>query len=173
MAIPKVWKSYVFPRIPLKFELPESYPGAGKISSVTVVPKIRNFRFERDELEIKGSYQVTVSYFKAFPEPIPYPVEQAELQYDGFFSHLKLQSDGFFADREEDYPAGPVNPAAELYTVQFLRPLHTFIDLEFVGRTRNYRPGLVVEKVEVEGGEGRLLKGELVLGLVNRGRRTY
>ncbi len=164
----EVQKGYVFPRIPLNLTLPEDYPDIGCISNIAVIPEINDFRQGRDEIEIKGSYQVSVSYIKAETRPHMH-VGDRVLNCKDFFGQLKLQADGLFSE-EEDQESRDVS--GELYTVNFTRPFHTFVDLEAVSRSRYHRPFMAVERVHLEPAEGRLLKGELVLWLATRPRRS-
>lgn len=171
MVVQEIQKNYVFPRIPLKFQLPDNYPEVGCISSISVVPEIRDFRLNRGEIEIRGSYQVTVSYFEALKQSEPDKLR--EIKCDDFFSYLQIQADGLITDSGEEPAMGTGQSSQELNTVQFERPFHTFVDLEFISRPRTFKPGLIIERVDLEAGEGHSLKGELVLSLVNRPRRTY
>ncbi len=173
MAVQEIQKNYVFPRIPLKFLLPDNYPEVGRISNISVIPKIQKFRFSRDELEIRGVYQITVSYFEALAQSDIESSETRELKCDDFFSNVKLHANGLFRDNEEECLSGTGNASRDLYSVQFSRPFHTFIDLQFIGRPRVFKPGLVVEKVNLDKDQGHSIKGELVLGLVNKTRWSY
>lgn len=170
--ITDVKRNYIFPRVPLNFLLPENYPNAGNISNVSVVPEVKSFRFIRNEMEIHGSYSLIVSYYKADAQTDLEPEVYSELSDDDdFFSHLKMQADGLFADGSEKTPSKQNN--SELYSVNFSRPFHTFVDLEFVNRPRNFKPGITVENVNLETVDGRLIKGDLVLGLINRNRGNF
>ncbi|PKM81415.1 MAG: hypothetical protein CVU89_09185 [Firmicutes bacterium HGW-Firmicutes-14] len=167
MALRDIQKSYIFPRIPLRLELPENYPDIGNISNVSVVPEIKVYRYSREGLEIKGSYQIIVSYFSALPNEDEEVTEFRELEEDDFFSHLKLQADGLFAETDDTGTGGEAG-FPELYTVHFSRAFHTFVEPETVNGFVNFKPGMVVEKINLnDSEEGRLLKGELVFGLVN------
>ena len=168
--ISNINERFVFPRIPLRFSLPEGYPNVGRILNVSVEPEITEYRIRQGELEIKGSYQVTISYFEALSEEEQGPPELRELEEDDFFCHLRLETDGLFTD-EDDGNSKTGNITSELYTVHFLRPIHTIVDTQFIGRPRYYRPGIAVERAEVTGDGRREIKGELVLSLANRGRR--
>jgi len=90
-------KMIVFPRIPLKLNLPPGYPNVGKISNISIAPEISDYRVSRGEMEIKGSYQITVSYFQAREKEDQDLPEQKEPENDDFFCHLRLQTDGLFA----------------------------------------------------------------------------
>ncbi len=161
----------IFPRIPLKLTLPQDYPCVGRISNVSVVPEISDYRISRGEMEIKGSYQITISYMKTpDKEEDQGPPELKELENDDFFCHLRLQADGLFADAEDNYP-GDSETGAELYTVHYTRPFHTYVDLHMIDRPRQYKPGMVVEKADFRCDGPDSFRGELVLGLVNRARR--
>lgn len=138
--IEEIPRGFLFPRIPLSFTLPDSYPDVECISNISVIPKIRNFRLGRDEMEISGSYETTVSYFKV---PTGSGNEVRENRY---------------------------NPK-ELYTASFSRPFHTFVDLESINSSKPFRPLIVVDRIDLEPAKGRGFKGELVLELINRGRR--
>ncbi len=172
MAIRDIEKTFVFPRIPLNFELPENYPEVGKILNISIVPEITHFRFGRDELEIKGEYQIAVSYIKGQSDSGTDKLENREF-CDNFFSILKIQSNGLFTDDEPESSLINSKTSPELYTVHFNRSFHTYLDLEVIPRPRFFRPGMVVERAHLERNGGRTLKGELVLGLVNVARRGF
>ncbi|MBU7007812.1 hypothetical protein [Phosphitispora fastidiosa] len=169
MTVGETKKMIVFPRIPLKLNLPSGYPKAGKISNISIAPEISEYRVSRSEMEIKGSYQITVSYFQACDKEDQTPPELKEVENDDFFCHLRLQADGLFVDEEDDY-SGNTGLGAELYTVHYTRPFHTFVDIQLIERPRQYKPGMIVEKADLTS-DGSGLSGELVLGLVNRARR--
>ncbi len=173
MVVSEMPKTYIFPRVPLKLTLPDNYPEIDLIASISVFPEIKDFRFLREELEIEGSYLVSVSYFKASPQTGVQSAKTGTLPGDDFFGSLKLQADGLFADDAEEYLTGTTKTCPELYTVEFSRPLHTFIDLELISHPRTYKPGLVIEKVDLEASGARSFRGELVLGLINKARRNY
>lgn len=168
MVIQEIQTSYTFPRIPLSFVIPDDYPEPGRISNVSVIPEIEGYHFTREELEIKGNYQITVSFFKTSPGSIQ--AAGARPLNCEFFSNLKVSSDGFLADSEETHQESE-NDAREMYTVHFNRPFHTFIDIEFINRPRSFKPAIVVERVDLDIAGKRELRGELVLGLANRVRR--
>lgn len=172
MAVQDFQKNYIFPRIPLNSTLPDDYPDLGRISNISVAPQIKEYHFSRDELEILGFYEITVSYFKKVSLPDHKPAGLKELHCDDFFSSMKIQADGLFGECGEEVLSGRQENTQELYTVQFTRPFHTFIDLEFITRPRSFKPAIIVEKVELNSEDERILKGELVLGLVNRLRRN-
>ena len=171
MLFREVQKNYIFPRIPLNLVIHESYPDIGSISDITVIPEVTNFKYSREELEIEGQYQLAVSYYKAVSEANNGPPELMELEYDNFFSNLKLEADGLFAENDEDESANIRKNSAELYTVHFTRQFHTYVDLEFISKPRSFKPGIVVEKAEITPDTVRNLKGELVLSLINKSRR--
>jgi len=162
-------KNHVFPRIPLKLEIPGDYPDIGRILNISVIAEIKEYRITRHEMEISGSYRITVSYFKTPCPPDEGPRELRELECDDFFSHLRIQADGLFTDNQEE-PQGTAG-SPELYTVHFARPFHTFVDTQFIGRVRQFKPGMTVVKADLNRKSERLVGGELVLGLVNRTRR--
>lgn len=171
MGIQEIRKNFIFPRIPLKFSLPEDYPDVGSIANAAVVPEITGFKFTRNELELEGNYQLAISYYKIQGSVGDGPPELKDLETDDFFSHLKLEADGLFAEANNE--EGKVTQqAAELYTIHFSKPFHTFVDLEFINRPRTFRPAIVVENVELEPSGGRDIKGQLVLGLINQPRRS-
>lgn len=170
MVMQGIQTNYTFPRIPLSFMIPDSYPELGRISNISIVPEISEYHFTREEMEIKGIYQISVSYFKHVPEADLPSTGPKALQCE-FFGNVKVCSGGFLADSEERLPEGGAG-ARELYTVQFSRPIHTFIDLEFIGRPRSFKPAIIVERADMDIADGRSLKGELVLGLANRMRKS-
>ncbi|WP_418791350.1 hypothetical protein [Phosphitispora sp. TUW77] len=170
MMVSNIKNRIVFPRIPLKLSLPSGYPDVGKISNISIDPEITDFRHISGEIEIKGYYQITVSYFQARNEEDLDPPELKELENDNFFCHLKLQADGLFAE-EEDNCSGKAGIGTELYTVHYSKPFHTYVDINLIDRARQFRPGMVVERVDLVSDEPGSLSGELVLGLVNRTRR--
>lgn len=168
MAVQDIQQNYVFPRIPLNLTVPDNYPDIGRVSNISIVPEVKEFKFTRDELELWGSYLVTVSYFKNQPATefvVHKPCDQ-------FFSMLKVRSDGMFAECEDDYTSGYKENSRELYTAHFTRAFHTFVDLEFISKPRSFRPSIVVEKADIDRADERTLKGEVVLGLTNRFRRN-
>lgn len=167
MVIKESQKSYVFPRVPLNISLPKDYPDIGEISNVTVIPEINDYRYNRNELELWGSYQLFISYQKAQPGADEEPEELRELECDEFFSHLKLQADGLFRDEEQL----SAQKASELYTVQFTRTFHTYVSTDFISRPRLFKPLIIVERVDVKSKDNRSIKGELVLGMINKPRR--
>lgn len=171
MLFREVQKNYIFPRIPLNLSIPETYPDLGNISNISVTPEVTNFKYSREEMEIEGQYQLAVSYYKAVSETDYGPPELRELENDDFFGHLKLEADGLFADEDQDGYVNVRNNSTELYTVHFTRRFHTYVDLEFINRPRYFRPGIVVEKVELAPDSTRVLKGELILSLINKSRR--
>ena len=173
MALQDIQKNFIFPRIPLSFTLPEEYPEVATISNVSVTPEISGFGFNRDELEIQGTYQVTVSYFKPLIRSDEGPAPVRACNCEDFFGSLKLQADGCIAEYEEPSRSGEGKDTHELYTVSFTKPFHTFVDLEFIHRPRSFRPSIVVEKVDLAPADGRGLKGELVFSLTNRNRRNW
>lgn len=171
MALEDNQKNYLFPRIPLTLILPDNYPDAGGISNISVIPKIGDYRLGQDELEIIGSYRINVSYFKG-NSAAEKPPAAAELKYDQFFSALKVQENGLFAE-DEDPPASPEVPAGkELYTVSFSKSFHTYVDRQEINPPRSFKPVMVVDKINLWPEGGRVLKGELLLELVNRSRRS-
>jgi hypothetical protein len=170
MVVHEIQSSYRFPRIPLSFEIPDSYPELGRISNFSVVPEITEYHFSREEIEIRGRYQITVSYFKRLPEASFPSTGPRALQCE-FFGNMTVCSDGFLVDSEESLPEGNAD-TRELYTVQFSRPIHTFIDLEFISRPRSFKPVIIVERADLDIAGERTLKGELVLGLANRARKS-
>lgn len=170
MTVVETKKMIVFPRIPLKLNLPPGYPNVGKISNISIAPEISEYRVSRGEMEINGSYQITVSYFQAREKEDQGLPEQKEPENDDFFCHLRLQADGLFADEEDNY-SGNTGRGTELYTVHYTRPFHTFVDIHLIERPRQYKPGMVVERADLSCDGFGSLSGELVLGLVNRARR--
>ncbi len=170
MAIRHIEKSFVFPRIPLHFKLPDNYPDLGRISNVSVIPEIRHFRFGREELEIKGEYQIAVSYTRPKADTDKY--ENTET-FDDFFSILKIQSNGLLADEETGDKSEEFKDFPELYTVHFTKPFHTYLDMHLIYRPRFFKPGMVVESMHLEISDDRTMKGQLVLGLVNTARRGF
>ena len=170
MTVGETKKMIVFPRIPLKLNLPSGYPNPGKISNISIVPEISEYRVSRSEMEIKGSYQITVSYFQGRDKEDQALPKLKEVESDDFFCHLRLQADGLFADEEDNY-SGSTGRGTELYTVHYKRPFHTFVDIHLIERPRQYKPGMVVEKADLSSDGSGSLSGELVLGLVNRARR--
>ena len=171
MVIQEIQTSYTFPRIPLTFTIPDNFPELGRISNISVVPEIAEYHFSREEMEIRGRYQITVSYFKMVPESNFPSTGPRALQCE-FFGNMTVCSDGFLADSEEgSLPEGDAD-TRELYTVQFSRQIHTFIDLEFISRPRSFKPAIIVERVDLDIAGERSLKGELVLGLANRVRKS-
>lgn len=172
MLFREVPKNYVFPRIPLNLTIPDNYPDLGSISNITVIPELTNFKYSREELEIRGQYQVAVSYYKALSEEDYGPRELRELECDDFFSHLKLEADGLFADDDQEDAVNVRKNSAELYTVHFTREFHTYVDLEFINKPRSFKPGIVVEKAELAPDNARTVKGELVLSLINKSKRN-
>lgn len=171
MLFREVQKSYIFPRIPLNLSIPDNYPDMGSISNISVIPEVTNYKYCREELEIEGQYQLAVSYYKAVSEADSGPSELRELECDDFFSHLKLEANGLFADEDQEDSVNVRKNSAELYTVHFSRPFHTYVDLEFINRPRSFKPAIVVEKVGLIPDTLRKLKGELVLSLINKSRR--
>lgn len=171
MLFREIQKNYIFPRIPLNLSIPDTYPDLGSISNITVIPEVTNFKYSREELEIEGQYQLAVSYYKAVSDTEYGPPELRELECDDFFSHLKLEADGLFADEEQADSVNGRKNSAELYSIDFTRQFHTFVDLEFINRPRSFRPGIIVENVELVADTVRNLKGELILSLVNKSRR--
>lgn len=170
MVMQGIQTNYTFPRIPLSFVIPDSYPELGRISNISVVPEISEYHFTREEMEMQGRYQISVSYFKHVPDADFASTEPRALQCE-FFGNMTVCSNGLLADSEERPPESGAG-TRELYTVQFNRPIHTFIDLEFIGRPRSFKPAIIVERVDLEIAGGRSLKGELVLGLANRMRKS-
>lgn len=168
MVIKENQKSYIFPRVPLNITLPEDYPDIGEISNVTVIPEINDYKFNRSELELWGSYQLIISYQKKQPGKEEEPEELNELECDEFFSHLKLEADGLFRDEEQLN----AQTASELYTVRFTRPFHTYVSTDFITRPRLFKPLIIVERIDVKSKDNRLIKGELVLEMINKPRRT-
>lgn len=168
MVIQEIQASYIFPRIPLSFMIPEGYPDLGRISNISVVPEIAEFHFTREEMEMLGGYQISVSYFKTAPEAKSIAPKTLKCE---FFGNMTMCSDGFLADSEETL-SGCSADTRELYTVQFSRQIHTFIDLEFISRPRSFKPALTIERADLEIADERRLKGELVLGLANRTRKN-
>lgn len=170
MAFEDSEKTYLFPRIPLRLNLPDGYPDVGAISNISVLPEIADYRITQDELELKGNYQINVSYFKKRPASEQAEEEVAELSYDQFFSALKVKDDGLFADDDEREAPAAGRGNRELYTVSFERPFHTYVDLEFINPPRSFKPVLMVDKISLEPGDDRILKGELLLELSGRTR---
>lgn len=168
-----IQKTYIFPRIPLNFKLPEDYPDAGVISNFSVTPEITNFKYNRDEIELEGKYTVVVSFYKTEPEPVSSTDVLPESEADDFFSRLELKENGLLSEYSGKAASKIKRNSLELYTVHFSREFHTFVDLEFITRPRVFRPGMVVEKAGFESVDGRNLKGEIVLGLINRPRRGF
>ncbi|MDT3699686.1 MAG: hypothetical protein RO469_09670 [Thermincola sp.] len=166
MVIQEIQSSYTFPRIPLSLLVPAGYPELGKISNFSVVPQIAEYRFSREEMEIRGGYQITVSYFKMLSD-LKVPVTEPRKLQCEFFDNMTLCANGLLKDAEECSSEGSAD-TRELYTVEFSRPIHTFIDLEFIGRPRSFRPVIIVESANLEIAGENSLKGELVLGLANR-----
>lgn len=173
MLAADIQKTYIFPRIPLNFNLPESYPDAGVVSNISVIPEITSFKYTRDELELEGNYMVAVAFYKTQQKQGIDTEESSESEPDDFFSRLKLGDNGLLSDCSGEAAAKIRQNLMELYTVHFTRQFHTYVDLEFVPRPRSFRPGMVVEKAGLEPVDGRNLKGELVLGLINRPRRSF
>lgn len=112
-----------------------------------------------------------MTYVKSSLPPVGETAERTELKYDEFFSPLKLQSDGYFTEVEDELDASNESSGREVYTVTFSRHFHTFVDNESIGRPRSFRPFMVVERINLEPEGQRLLKGELALQLINRNRR--
>ena len=171
MALEDNQKNYLFPRIPLTLILPDNYPDTCGISNISVIPKISEYHLTQDELEIRGSYRIDVSYFKG--NMAPGKTQAAtELKYDQFFSALKLQENGLFVEDVEPQvlPEGPAS--RELYTVSFSKPFHTYVDRQEINPSRSFKPVMVVNKIDIWPEGGRVLKGELLLELVNRSRRS-
>lgn len=173
MLASEIQKTYIFPRIPLNFKLPESYPDADVISNISVIPEITGFKYTRNEIELDGRYTVAVSFYKAEPEQSADADESFDSEADDFFSNLKLEENGLISDRSDEAAAKPRRNSLELYTVHFTRPFHTYVDLEFIPRPRSFRPGMVVDKAGLKPFDGRNLKGELILGLINKPRRGF
>jgi hypothetical protein len=117
-------------------------------------------------MEIRGGYQITVSYFKMLSD-LKVPVTEPRKLQCEFFDNMTLCANGLLKDAEECSSEGSAD-TRELYTVEFSRPIHTFIDLEFIGRPRSFRPVIIVESANLEIAGENSLKGELVLGLANR-----
>jgi len=171
LALEDNQKNYLFPRIPLTLILPDNYPDAGGISNMSVIPKISDYHLGQDELEITGSYRINVSYFKGNLAPEKKPAA-TELKYDQFFSALKVQENGLFAEGEESQVSPEGFAGRELYTVSFSKPFHTYVDRQEINPSRSFKPVMVVDKINLWPEGGRVLKGELLLELVNRSRRA-
>jgi hypothetical protein len=170
MAIQESQASYTFPRIPLNFSIPENYPELERISNISVIPEITDYHFTREEMEIKGSYQIEVSYFKTLPEDNFNSTGSGTTKCE-FFGNIRVCSEGLIEDPDASFPEDDAD-TRELYTVQFSRPFHTFIDLEFIARPRSYRPTITIERADLDIAGKRQLKGELVLGVTNLVRRN-
>lgn len=169
MVVKDTNKNYIFPRVPINIEIPEDYPDIGEISNISVIPQLSDYSFNRGELELWGSYQVIVSYKKSAPQTWDEPAELCDLSCDEFFSHLRLQADGLFT--EEPHQSNQREAASELYTIQFTRPLHTYVSQDAISKPRFFRPLITVERIEAKTSEKRKIKAELVLALINRTRR--
>ena len=167
MVTQEIKTRYTFPRIPLNIVIPESHPKLGRISNISVVPEIAEYHFTREEMEIRGNYQVIVSYFK--PEPESFSKDPRTLQCE-FFGNMRVCSDDLLVDSEESLDEGGAD-ARELYTLQLSRPIHTFVDPEFISKPKSFKPVIVVERADLKIAGERSLKGELVLGLANRTRK--
>ncbi len=173
MLAGEVQKTFVFPRIPLSFNLPDDYPDAGLISNISVTPEITNFKYTREEIELEGRYTVAVSFYKTQSEAGNEAEDFPENEPDDFFSRLKLEDNGLLCDCSGEAKAKARQDSSELYTVHFSRQFHTFVDLEFITKPRSFRPGMVVEKAGLEIIDRRTLKGELIFGLINKPRRGF
>ena len=170
MVLEDTQKGYPFPRIPLNLQLPDNYPDVERISSITVTPEIKDIRYNQEEMEIKGIYQVAVSYFRAGQKERESAMEPNDLCVDEFFSYLKLQDDGLFVEDDDEESLVIGANKRELYTASFIRSFHTFVDLEYLGQPAHSKPLMVVDKVELLPEGHRVLRGELFLELVSKNR---
>lgn len=55
-------EKYVFPRIPIRMEVPEGMPDIDRINSMAVVPVLDRYVVHSGELELWGGYRLKVFY---------------------------------------------------------------------------------------------------------------
>ena len=158
-------EKYVFPRVPLKLEVPRGLPDIGQLNSMAVVPVLERYQVLDGELEIWGSYNLRVFYQ---PAPIQ-EINENDNKVDDFLGCLQKQADGLFDISDEGLDK-PTEQRGQIYSWKLDKKFHTYAEISGLKPGGKLRVQPTIDKIELEVADSRSLKGSLTVALdIKRG----
>lgn len=161
-------EKFIFPRIPLRLEVPEGLPDIGQLNSMTVVPVLEKYEVHNGEVELWGGYNLKVFYRPVVVPDITSDSGNEEEDFDNFFGYLQMQADGLFDISEQGHKYSA--DTCRICSWEFEKKFHTYAEVDGIKPGKKVQLQPTIEKIDLKVANPRALKGALTVALdIKRG----